>query len=199
MPSMTYFYCIMDNIRKTEKILPLVLFKGSESATTAFLRDLTSQGLSKKDSLKTKVLTAIVPRCSVVPIVFLRFFKERNKTKDTPFQKNGKSSEFRHLSFVGTNLILYCSFHSKMFPFYIISVNLTFFLVSSFSFSSGRLSICFYGQVFFSLQCLLALYSFLWVRNKSCQAKDCTADSTYLPALPSLQPPLHNYINCAFG
>lgn len=53
-------YCIMDNIWKTgKKNLPLVLFRGGVSATTALLGVLTSQGLSKKDSVKTMVFLSV--------------------------------------------------------------------------------------------------------------------------------------------
>lgn len=53
-------YCIMDNIWKTgKKSLPLVLFKGSASATTALLGGLSSQGLSKKHSVKTMVFLSV--------------------------------------------------------------------------------------------------------------------------------------------
>lgn len=193
MLSMTY--CIMDNMRKTEKNLPLVLFKGSVLTTTAFLGGLTSKGLSKKDSFKTKVLTAIVPRCSVVPMVFLSFFNKKAKPRFF-LPRTLHSRKMTNLQSSGI-----CLLWELIWSFIALFIKKCFFftlflLIWLFSWYLHIPSVVgnhlFVSKVwlfFFSpFHCLLALYSFPWVWNKSCQAKDCTGDSAYFPVLPSLHP-----------
>lgn len=125
-------YCIMDNIWKTgKKNLPLVLFRGGVSATTALLGGLISQGLSKKDSVKTMVFLSVKKKARFLSLKALH---------------SGKMANIRSL---GISLLweLIWSFVvlsiQNLFPFYTISVNLTLFQVSSFPFNGGKLSTYF--------------------------------------------------------